>query len=34
MEDPDGRRVKVMPIGSVLEFPPIQVVKVEWLVKK
>ena len=34
LEDPDGGRVKVMPLSSGLEIPPIQVVKVEWLVKK
>ena len=33
IEDPDGGRVKVMPINSGLEFPPIQVVKVQWLIK-
>ena len=33
LEDPDGDRVKVMPISTGLEIPPIQVVKVEWLVK-
>jgi len=34
LEDPDGDRVKVIPIGSGLEIPPIQVVKTEWLIKK
>lgn len=34
IEDPDGGRVKVMPINSGLEFPPIQVVNTEWLVLK
>jgi hypothetical protein len=34
IEDPDGARVKVMPINSGLELPPIQVVKTEWLVLK
>lgn len=34
IEDPDGGRVKVMPINSELEFPPSQVVKTEWLVLK
>ena len=34
IEDPDGGRVKVMPINSGLEFPPSQVVKTEWLVLK
>jgi len=33
IEDPDGGRVKVMPINSGLEIPPIQVVKSEWLIK-
>jgi len=33
IEDPDGGRVKVMPINSGLEYPPFQVVKIEWLVK-
>jgi len=34
IEDPDGGRVKVMPINSGLEFPPCQVVKTEWLLLK
>lgn len=34
IEDPDGGRVKVMPINSGLEYPPIQVVNIEWLVLK
>lgn len=34
LEDPDGGRVKVRPIGSGLEIPPIQVVKTDWLIKK
>lgn len=34
LEAPDGGRVKVIPIGSGLEIPPIQVVKTEWLIKK
>lgn len=34
IEDPEGGRVKVMPINSGLEFPPIQVVNTEWLVLK
>lgn len=33
LEDLDGGRVKVMPFNSGLEIPPIQVVKVDWLVK-
>jgi hypothetical protein len=33
LEDPDGERVKVMPVNSGLEFPPVQVVKTEWLKK-
>ena len=33
IEDPDGRRVKVMPYDSGMEIPPIQVVKTEWLIK-
>ena len=33
IEDPDGGRVRVMPLNTGLEFPPIQVVKVEWLEK-
>lgn len=33
IEDPDGDRVKVMPLNTGLEFPPIQVVKIEWLKK-
>lgn len=34
VEDPDGGRVKVQPLNSGMEFPPIQVVKTEWLMKK
>jgi hypothetical protein len=34
LEDPDGGRVKVMPFSSGLEIPPIQVIKVDWVVKK
>lgn len=34
IENPDGDRVKVMPINSGLEFPPVQVVKLEWLIPK
>jgi hypothetical protein len=33
LEDPDGGRVKVMPVNSGLEFPPVQVVKTDWLKK-
>lgn len=33
IEEPDGGRVKVKPIGTGLEFPPIQVVKTDWLVR-
>jgi hypothetical protein len=33
LEDPDGGRVKVMPVNSGLEFPPVQVVKTDWLIK-
>lgn len=33
LEDPSGDRVKVMPINSKMEIPPIQVVKLEWLRK-
>ena len=31
IEDPDGGRVKVQPIGSGLEIPPIYVVETKWL---
>ena len=31
LEDPDGGRVKVMPINTGMEIPPVQVVKTEWL---
>lgn len=34
IEDPDGGRVKVMPLNTGLEFPPLQVIKTEWLIKK
>lgn len=34
LEDPDGDRVKVMPLNTGLEFPPIQVVNVSWLSQK
>jgi hypothetical protein len=34
IEDPDGGRVKVMPVNSSMEIPPIQVVKTEWLIRK
>jgi hypothetical protein len=33
IENPDGGRVKVVPLNSGLEYPPVQVVKVEWLMK-
>lgn len=33
LENPDGGRVKVMPVNSGLEFPPVQVVKTDWLKK-
>lgn len=33
IEDPDGNRGKVMPINSKMGFPPIQVVKLDWLRK-
>ncbi len=33
VEDPDGGRVKVMPLNSGLNIPPIQVVKTKWLIK-
>lgn len=33
VEDPDGGRVKVIPLNSGLDIPPIQVVKTEWLIK-
>jgi len=31
IEDPDGERVKVMPINTGMELPSVQVVKTEWL---
>jgi len=34
VEDPDGDRVKILPINSGLPLPPIQVVKTEWLILK
>jgi hypothetical protein len=34
IKKPDGGRVKVMPLKTGLEFPPIQVVKTNWLTKK
>ena len=34
IEDPDSGRVKVKPINSGLEFPPVQVVNTDWLVLK
>jgi len=33
IEDPDNGRVKVMPINSGLNIPPVQVVKTEWLTR-
>lgn len=33
IEDPDGERVKVIPMNSELEMPPIQVVRTEWLIR-
>lgn len=33
LEDPDGGRVKVMPINTGMEIPPVQVVKTAWLLK-
>jgi len=33
IEDPDGGRVKVTPINTGLQYPPIQVVKTDWLIK-
>ena len=33
IEDPDGDRVKVMPINSNMEFPPVQVVRLDWIKK-
>lgn len=34
IEEPDGGRVKVMPIHSGLEIPPIYVVETNWLILK
>ena len=31
IEDPEGDRVKVMPLNTGLEFPPVQVVNISWL---
>lgn len=31
IEEPDGGRVKVQPLGSGLEIPPIYVVETKWL---
>ena len=31
IEEPDGGRVKVQPIGSGLEIPPVYVVETNWL---
>lgn len=33
IEDPDGDRVKVMPLNTNMDFPPVQVVKTDWLLK-
>ena len=33
IEDPDGDRVKVTPVNSKMEIPPIQVVKLDWVKK-
>jgi len=33
VEDPDGGRVKVIAINTGIQFPPIQVVKTDWLIK-
>lgn len=33
IEDPDRGRVKVSPINSGLQFPPVQVVRIDWIVK-
>jgi len=33
LENPDGGRVKVVPIGIGLEYPPVQVVKTDWIEK-
>ena len=33
IEDMGGGRVKVMPLNTGLEFPPVQVVKTEWIYK-
>ena len=32
IEDPDDGRVKVMPMNSGLEYPPVQVVRTDWLI--
>ena len=34
IEEPDGGRVKVMPINSGLEIPPVYVVEIKWLTIK
>jgi hypothetical protein len=31
IEEPDGGRVKVMPINSGLEIPPVYIVEIKWL---
>jgi len=33
IEDPDGGRVKVMPLNTGLYLPGVEVVKTEWLIK-
>jgi hypothetical protein len=34
IEEPDGGRVKVMPINSGLEIPPVYVADIKWLTIK
>jgi hypothetical protein len=34
IEDPDGGRVKVKPINSGMEIPPVYVVEIAWLTIK
>jgi hypothetical protein len=34
IENPDGGRVKIMPLNSGLNIPPVQVVLTDWLIKK
>ena len=33
LENPDGGRVKIQSIDSGLTLPPVEVVKIEWLLK-